>query len=94
MRSLRECLNLNEYTYSPILTTYQKPTLELERKNTRITLKKKKKKDQITREATQQGKKRELQNNQNISSKMAINTYLLIITLNVNMLEAPNNRCL
>ena len=91
MRSLKECLNLNEYIYSPIVTTYQKPILELERKNTRITLKKKKKK--ITGEATQEGKKRGLQNNQNISSKMAINTYLLIITLNVNVLEVANNRC-
>ena len=53
--------------------------------------KKKKKKDQITREASQEGKNRELQN---MSSKMAINTYLLIITLNVSVLEAPNNRCL
>ena len=39
MRSLKKCLNLNEYIYSPIVTTFQKPILELERKNTRITLK-------------------------------------------------------
>ena len=57
MRSLRECLNLIEYTYSPILTTYQKPTLELERKNTRITLKKKKKKKSNHKGSNSVGKK-------------------------------------
>ena len=77
---------------NPMKTTKQKPiivTQELERKEHKnIT----KENHQTTREETKRRTEKNYKNNQKTSNKMAISTYLLVITLNVNGLNAPIKR--
>ena len=76
------------------VTTNQKPTIDTHKKTERkpnITLKKIIK-PQGKRDQKKKRAEKNYKSNQKTSNKMAISTYLSIITLNVNGVNAPLNR--
>ena len=102
--SFRMCLSLSDYQFktsryryrstymSPIVTTNQRhiiDTQKLERKEDKHTSNKN---HQTTREETKGRTEKNYGINWKTSNKMAISTYLSIISLNVNRLNAPIKR--
>ena len=78
---------------NPIITTNQNPTLDtqkLDRKKYKHTIKEN---HQTIREDTKKKKRKENnKNNKKTGNKMAISTYLSLITLNVNGLKTEDTQ--
>ena len=91
-------LNLNDYQFktnrysyrstytNPMITTNQKPTTDTQKQERKEHKHTTKENHQTTREETKEAEKN-YTNNQKTNNKMAVITYLSVITLNVNGLK-------
>ena len=98
--SFRKCQNLNDYEFKTnryrstyvnlIVTKSQKTTIHKVRKKGKQAYYYKKSSNK--REETKRRTENNYKNNQKTGNKMAISTYLSIISLNVNGVNAPVKR--
>ena len=73
-------------------TTNRKSTIDTHTKKKKESKHNAKDSYQITREEEKKGKNKTYKNKSKTINKIAIRTYILIITLNVNKLNAPTKR--
>ena len=73
-------------------TTTQKSTIDTHTKKKKQSIRFTKDRHQITEEENKRGRKKTFKNKSKTIKKMAIGTYISIMTLNVNGLNAPTKK--